>query len=189
VKTVTEREIDELWGLYNNYVSINNRLKEVRELMDSVVSNYLRKPIDEIGPDEYWETARKACPSLVDEYNELMNKESEISRTIRIKTSEIKPFLERADDNYIAIISKTAKYQIKAGDKTYYANSITLDNGYVRFKPLLIDNCKPTEELKEVIVRADEIIDPDFGRGIEIKEILLSMLPIIAMFILPKVLR
>lgn len=91
--------------------------------------------------------------------------------------------------------ANTCKYRIKANNTWYYADMITIDSGYVRFIPVAAEDIKsgtwfkPTEALKEMWVRADVIEDPVFTTGAEISEILLALVPIAAMFLLPRVLR
>ena len=88
---------------------------------------------------------------------------------------------------------KLSKYKIKVGDITYFADHITLDNGYVRFVPKGKETSKgyfvPAKSLKEMWVRADVIEDPVFTTGAGLSEILLALMPIAAMFLLPRVLR
>ena len=86
-----------------------------------------------------------------------------------------------------------SKYKIRVGKEIYFADHVTLDNGYVRFVPVgKTDGATyyvPKESLKEMWVRADVIEDPVFTAGADLTEILLALVPIAAMFLLPRVLR
>jgi len=86
-----------------------------------------------------------------------------------------------------------SKYKIHVGDTVYFADHVTFDNGYVRFVPVgkRIGGrfYVPTKTLKEMWVRADVIEDPVFTGGVGLTEILLAVMPIAAMFLLPRVLR
>ena len=89
---------------------------------------------------------------------------------------------------------RLSKYRIKCGDTKYFADHITLDNGYVRFVPKGkfekgIGYVIPTEKLKEMWVRADVIEDPVFTGGADLTEILLALVPIAAMFLLLRIMR
>ena len=93
------------------------------------------------------------------------------------------------------VLAKECKYKISKNDMNYYANAIRIEGGYVRFVPVVLEDksnlkwYKPSEALKEMWVRADVIEDPVFTGGADLTEILLAVMPIAAMFLLPRVLR
>jgi len=167
------------------------REKEIYSEIKRRVTEYLKKPFEEISPDEFWRTAERICPKLVEELHKVREESSRYETEIRELLNRIPPKFQRASDIEKLFYKKTSKYEIRVGNKTYYTDKIEfVGNGYVKFRPVLVDDKIPTEIVKEVIVRADEIIDPTFSTSnVSCKLILITLIPIAAMFILPKVLR
>jgi len=181
------REVHEYLNELKKLAELEREARELKKLADKAYR------AGNISLCNQYEERAKAIEKQADEIRSRLN-------SFREKNPEIAEEIREVFETYLweeatpaeRELMKLSKYKIKCGDVTYYADVATLENGYVRFVPKgrysKLGFEVPTEKLKEMWVRADVIEDPVFTSSAGLTEILLALVPIAAMFLLPRIL-